>query len=307
MSTSNSAVLFQTPTEITTVHRSAGPSENQCILINSHSKTLCAETKVWELLSLHITQKHDIQSNQQAVKQSFIITPLQQSVSAWCKADLPVDLSSTWLSVPPLAFSLTSLCPSPHLSIHHLGGQRKSINPSTSSFTPRDWWEREQEMGEPWIFHNIFVTVEKKNCIALQQTYAHSLHAALGSMPVCLCVFIWLSEGISWSHEKVVTVSRYTVPSYPLKRCHAFSPCAKTCWALLFVQVMLDVSKSSSTFLPSSFLHNIFHLSVNKSGKNVIVNYSLSLDVKRAEWNALSLNMCKCDWDFILFDGKSCV
>lgn len=165
--------------------------------------------KVWELLSFHIQQKHEIQSNQQAVKQSFIITPLQQSVSAWCKACLPLDLSSTWLSVPPLAFSLTSLCPSPHLSIHHLGGQRKSINPSTPSFTPLGWWDGKQEMGEPWIFHNIFITLEKENCIALQKTYAHTLHAALGSLQVCQCVFSWLSEGISWSHEKVVNVSRY--------------------------------------------------------------------------------------------------
>lgn len=133
-------------------------------------------------------QKHEIGSNQQAVKQPFIITPLQQSVSVWCKADLPLDLSSTWLSVPPLAFSLTSLCPSPHLSIHHLAGRRKSINPSTPSFTPLDWWEGGQEMGEPWIFHNIFVTLERKNCIGLHQAYAHTLHATLGSLQVCVCV-----------------------------------------------------------------------------------------------------------------------
>ncbi len=44
-------------------------------------------------------------------------------------------------------------------------------------------------MGEHWIIHNIFVTEEKKNCITLQQTYAHTLLAALGSLQACLCVF----------------------------------------------------------------------------------------------------------------------
>lgn len=146
-------------------------------------------------------QKHEIRSNQQAVKQSFIITPLQQSVSVWCKADLPLDLSSTWLSVPPLAFSLTSLCPSPHLSIHHLGGQRKSINPSTPSFTPLDWWEGGQEMGEPWIFHNIFVALEKKNCIALHQMYSTYVTCYSG-LAAGVCVS-WLSESVSWYLEKL--------------------------------------------------------------------------------------------------------
>lgn len=147
--------------------------------ISVYLQTVKHYAQRWKF-QLSSPQKHEIRSNQQAVEQSFIITPLQQSVSVWCKADLPLDLSSTWLSVPPLAFSLTSLCPSPHLSIHHLGGQRKSINPSTPSFTPLDWWEGGQEMGEPWIFHNIFVALEKKNCIALHQTYAHTLRATLG-------------------------------------------------------------------------------------------------------------------------------
>jgi len=180
LETSNTPASFSTPPHIITVPRSAGPSQTAALILY-HSETLRAKTKVSALLS---------------VKQPFIITPLQQSVSVWCKADLPQDLSSTWLSIPPLAFSLTSLCPSPHLSIHHLAGQRKSINPSTPSLTPLDWWEGGQETGEPRIFHNIFVTLERKNCIALHQTYAHTLHCR------CMCVFVsWLSVCLRVYHD----------------------------------------------------------------------------------------------------------
>lgn len=77
----------------------------------------------------------------------LIITPRQNSVYVWCKPDLESDLWTTWLSVSPLPCSLLlpSFCPSPHLSIYHPHGQRKSINPSSSH--PSLFWTAKEKEG----------------------------------------------------------------------------------------------------------------------------------------------------------------
>lgn len=81
-----------------------------------------------------------------AIIHLLIITPLQNVAYMWCKPDLGSDLWTTWLNISPLPCSLLlpTFCPSPHLSIYHPHGQRKSINPP-SSHPSLVWTARKKE------------------------------------------------------------------------------------------------------------------------------------------------------------------